>query len=216
MKRNIDMSEITDGKLYTANDLVRLGCDDCKGCSACCGGMGTSILLDPYDIYMMTKGLHCTFDKLLNEAVELNMVDGMILPNLKMARDSEQCSFLDGNGRCTIHSFRPGICRLFPLGRIYEEEGFRYFLQVNECKKKNRTKMKVSQWLGISRLKTYERYISDWHTLVQAVETDLNQIQDIAQKKQIAVTFLQLFYMLPYDEEKDFYIQFYERMNRIR
>ena len=35
MKRKIDMSEISDGKLYTANDMVRADCHDCEGCSAC-------------------------------------------------------------------------------------------------------------------------------------------------------------------------------------
>ena len=47
MKREIDMSEISDGKLYTANDMVRADCHDCEGCSACCKGMGNSIILDP-------------------------------------------------------------------------------------------------------------------------------------------------------------------------
>ena len=35
-----------------------------------------------------------------------------------MAEDSESCTFLDENGRCSIHPFRPGICRLFPLDAI--------------------------------------------------------------------------------------------------
>ena len=49
MKRYIDLNEISDGKLYTANDLVKADCHDCKGCSACCQGMGSSIVLDPMD-----------------------------------------------------------------------------------------------------------------------------------------------------------------------
>lgn len=50
MERNWDLSERTDGRLYTKNDMVKAGCNDCKGCSACCHGMGESIVLDPYDI----------------------------------------------------------------------------------------------------------------------------------------------------------------------
>ena len=48
-----------------------------------------------------------------------------------MNNEKEACYFLNEEGRCSIHSFRPGICRLFPLGRFYEEEGFRYFLQIH-------------------------------------------------------------------------------------
>ena len=39
--------------LYSNNDMVKLGCNDCKGCFSCCCGMGQSILLDPYDIYQL-------------------------------------------------------------------------------------------------------------------------------------------------------------------
>ena len=51
MERNWDLSEMTDGKLYIENDMARIGCNDCEGCSKCCHNMGESIVLDPYDIY---------------------------------------------------------------------------------------------------------------------------------------------------------------------
>lgn len=31
MLRNIDLDEISDGKLYTAGDLAKVGCQDCEG-----------------------------------------------------------------------------------------------------------------------------------------------------------------------------------------
>ena len=116
MKRNVDMNEISDGKLYELNDLVKADCNDCKGCYACCQGMGQSIQLDPLDIYHLTTGLHTTFEQLLGSAIELNVVDGVILPNLKMSEEKDACVFLNEEGRCGVHAFRPGICRLFPLG----------------------------------------------------------------------------------------------------
>ena len=54
MERNVTMAEISDGKLYSRDDMVKAGCDDCRGCSACCHGMGNSIVLDPYDVYRLT------------------------------------------------------------------------------------------------------------------------------------------------------------------
>ena len=41
MKREIDMREISDGKLYGPNDLVKADCGDCHGCFACCQKNGT-------------------------------------------------------------------------------------------------------------------------------------------------------------------------------
>lgn len=60
MKRNVRLEDISDGKLYTANDLVKADCHDCEGCSACCRGMA-SIVLDPYDVWQLCMGLGKTF-----------------------------------------------------------------------------------------------------------------------------------------------------------
>ena len=49
MLRNIDISDISDGKKYSINDMARVGCSDCSGCSKCCSDMGDFIILDPYD-----------------------------------------------------------------------------------------------------------------------------------------------------------------------
>ena len=105
MERNVSMDEISDGRLYGLNDMVKADCRDCEGCSACCRGMGTSIVLDPLDIYRLTAGLGESFEKLLAGGVELNLADGLILPNLRMAGEKEQCVFLDERGRCGIHPF---------------------------------------------------------------------------------------------------------------
>ena len=137
MKRNVDLADISDGKLYTENDMAKLGCNDCEGCSACCQGMGESIVLDPLDIYRLTTGLGKSVEELLQGAIELNVVDGVILPNIAMKSGEEACAFLNAEGRCSIHPYRPGICRLFPLGRYYEDGDYKYILQVNECAKGN-------------------------------------------------------------------------------
>lgn len=49
-----DLQEISDGKIYGCNDMVRAACGDCAGCHACCEKMGTSIVLDPCDIWRLT------------------------------------------------------------------------------------------------------------------------------------------------------------------
>ena len=42
MDREIDMKEVSDGKLYGLRDMVKADCGGCEGCSDCCRGMGTS------------------------------------------------------------------------------------------------------------------------------------------------------------------------------
>mgnify|MGYP000012551798 FL=1 len=214
MLRDIDMSQVSDGRLYSSRDMVKAGCDDCKGCSACCRGMGSSIVLDPYDIYMLTAGLEQSFEQLLGYAIELNLVDGIILPNLKMQGEKEACPFLNEEERCSIHRFRPGFCRMFPLGRIYGEGGFSYFLQVHECKKQPKTKVKINKWLGIPNLKVYEAYINQWHTFLKGVEKILKSFQEQASVKNSTMYLLKTFFLEPYQRDRDFYPQFEERMKK--
>lgn len=210
MERNIDMNEVSDGRLYTANDLVKADCRGCHGCAVCCQGMGHSVILDPLDVFWLCRGLGTGFEALLAERIELYIADRLILPNLRMAGEEERCTFLDPEGRCSIHGFRPGMCRLFPLGRFYEEQGFRYFLQVHECPKPDKGKVKVRKWLDIPELKRYERFITDWHDFLKEqrklVETDPEQI------KPVSMELLNRFYVTPYEPDQDFYEQFYRRL----
>lgn len=216
MRREVSLEEISDGKLYELNDMVKADCGDCKGCSACCQGMGESIILDPLDIYHLESGLHKTFEELLAEALELHVVDGVILPNLKMGGSNERCSFLSEEGRCKIHPFRPGICRIFPLGRLYENNTFRYFLQTGECKKDNRTKVKVSKWIDTKDKRKNQQYIADWHYFLKDVEKSLEREKNDDTIKSKNMYLLNTFYVKPYDEEQDFYTQFYERLAEAR
>lgn len=98
MLREINLDEISDGRLYSSNDMAKTDCKGCDGCSACCHGMGNSIVLDPLDVYRLSTNLSKSVNELLTGPLELNVVDGIILPNLKMARAEEACSFLDTNG----------------------------------------------------------------------------------------------------------------------
>ncbi len=214
MKRDIDIKDISDGKLYTANDMVKTDCHDCIGCSDCCRGMGSSILLDPMDIWRLTSNLQTDFNSLLDKYVELGMVDGLIMPNLKLAGDGESCSFLTAEGRCGIHTFRPGICRLFPLGRIYEENGFKYFLQIHECAKTDKTKIKLKKWLGIPDIKSYEKFVWDWHDFVNKCEEALVELEE-GQQKILTLYLLKTFYQTTYPAD-DFYTEFYQRLDKAK
>lgn len=215
MKRNVKMEEISDGKLYTANDLVKADCGDCEGCSACCRGMGSSIVLDPFDVYRLTEGLGVRFEQLLVEKIELNVVDGIILPNLKMGGAKECCAFLNEEGRCSIHGIRPGICRLFPLGRFYENGSFQYFLQIHECKKENRTKVKVKKWIDTPDLKSYEAFVSQWHYFLLDIQEKFLKIEE-EKIKSVNMFLIQSFYLEPYNKEEDFYSQFTKRLEKVK
>jgi len=200
MRRNVSVEEISDGRRYTADDYVEIGTDQCRGCSDCCR-MDALILLDPLDVYELTRALDQTFAELQsgqgsqsnqggqgirsgqgsqsnqggqgnqsgqggqNGIVTLTVTDGLVLPSLNMR--GGVCPLLGSDGRCTIHELRPGICRLFPLGRSWENGDFTYILQVGECPRAGRKREKVKKWLGIPDLPSYEAYCRQWHKLLE-------------------------------------------------
>ena len=212
MKRYVSLEDISDGHLYTSEDLVKAGCGDCKGCSDCCKSMADTIILDPLDAFRLTTGLSCTFEALLTDRLELGVVDGIILPHMKMSGAPACCSFLNEEGRCSIHDARPGFCRMFPLGRLYEDGTFSYFLQVNECPKENKTKVKVRRWLDTPELGKYEAFTTKWHYYLKEKQNAARESEDDAFRQQISMNILKLFYLLPYDGNTDFYTQFADRM----
>ena len=212
MERHIDLNEISDGKLYGLEDMVRADCAGCVGCSACCMGMGSSVVLDPYDVHRLVKGTGMSFEALLQRHLELNVVDGVILPNLKMAGEKEACAFLNEDGRCTVHAHRPGICRLFPLGRLYEDGSFKYFLQVHECKKGNRSKVKVKKWIDTPDAKKYDDYIARWHYFLKDLQKIAREDEEGTAAKTISLYVLKKFYMEAFNLEQDFFPQFDGRL----
>ncbi|MCR5148870.1 MAG: YkgJ family cysteine cluster protein [Eubacterium sp.] len=123
----------------------------------------------------------------------------------------EGCRFLNDAGRCSIHPYRPGICRLFPLGRIYEGRTFKYFLQVNECSKKNRTKVKVSKWIDTEDIEKYTAFVTKWHNFLKLVAKKGAEAGDETKAKEIFMFVINTFYVVPYEknmEGTDFYKQF--------
>lgn len=209
------MEYIETDCVYGVNDMVRAGCADCAGCHSCCVGMGDSILLDPYDICYLTNNLAKSMDELLQKEVELYFREGLILPNIAMQEVTDACSFLDANGRCSIHSFRPGICRLFPLGRQYEEGEVKYFLVPGECTKENKSKVKVKKWLGIENIKAYQKFLVDWHDFKKQLLQAIKQEEDEVMQKNLNMFILNHFYRKSYAIDT-FYEDFTQRLQQAK
>lgn len=216
MRREVTLEEISDGKLYGINDMVKADCHDCEGCCDCCEGMGDTVILDPLDVFRLSAYLGKTQEQLLEEDLVLDAADGNILPHLKMTGPREQCTFLNREGRCSVHSARPGICRLFPLGRFYEDHSFQYFLQIHECKKQNRSKIKVKKWIDTPDVRNYERFVNDWHYFLKDVQEVLYDSEDTQLIRNLNLYVVSRFYVKPYEADRDFYQQFYERLEEGR
>ncbi len=211
MKPDVNLDAISDGRLYDINDMVKADTGGCNGCSACCHGVGDLVVLTPFDVYEIARHLNRPFDDLLVDRLELRSDNQIALPHLKMHGEQERCGFLDSTDRCAIHGFRPNICRLFPLGRIYEQDDFKYFVQVGACTQPRLAKIKVKKWIGIQNYTANKAFLLAWHQLLKALAFRVKFIRDAQELKTIQEDLLESFYRIPPDTE-DFYAEFFQRL----
>lgn len=208
MKSLRTLEGISDGRMYDIEDTVKADTGGCNGCSACCHHVGDLVVLTPFDAYEMTRCLNSSFDELLTGHLELREKNKILLPHLKMHGASERCSFLNQEDRCSIHGHRPNICRLFPLGRVYEEDDFKYFLQVKGCVKPHLKDVKIKEWIGIENYGANKVFILEWHRLLKALTFRLKFVRDDQELQSINQYLLDTFYRMTLKEGEDFYSAF--------
>lgn len=213
MEHKVDLTEISDGMMYSINDTVTLGCDGCRYLTEkakCCHFAEDTITLDPFDIYELScAGLD--FSTLFQQGIlALSPVDAVLLPHLNFGKDNV-CPFLDESGLCKIHAHRPGLCRLFPLARGFRENSMFYLKQIHECPMQTGTPVTVKDWLGLSDSKEYENFSISWHQLLNDLRTKLSAASDHDAVTALSTRFLTLFYFAPYSAEASFTEQFQAR-----
>ena len=132
-----------------------------------------------------------------------------------MTGTEEACSFLNEQEDVPFTDFA-WLLPYVSSGRIYEDNDFQYFLQTKECPQEPKTKVKIQKWLGIGDIRKYETFVKDWHYFLKQMQERLEGAQDEALSKQFSVQLLQLFYLIPYETEQDFYTQFYFRLEEMK
>jgi hypothetical protein len=123
----MDYKDIENLNYLGPEDTFRFGCDCC---GECCKNRG-DILLNAYDIMRLQEYLDISFQELLFTYCELYIGNNSGLPLVRLRTDA-RCPFLL-HKKCYVQDAKPAVCALFPLGRIYDGEQVRYFLQESRC-----------------------------------------------------------------------------------
>ena len=79
MNRQCALEDISDGRLYTENDMVKVDTGGCRDCAiTCCQGMDKTIILDPYDVHRLCLNLHCSLAHSQQSYLNSHHVSGKI------------------------------------------------------------------------------------------------------------------------------------------
>ncbi len=210
MRLNVSLDEISNGKLYDLNDMVKIDTQNCSGCSACCHGSGRTIIMNPFDVHEILSHGNMEYKTLVKEKIDWHLEEKIMHPHMQNFGEDEACGFLDDEGRCSIHQYRPGVCRLFPLGRFYEQKDFKYFYQPGECVKPILSKVKVKKWIGIRDYDKNKDFVLAWHDFIKALQWRARFIRDEQELEAMNRYLIDRFYDTVWGE--DFYEDFYVRL----
>lgn len=88
--------------------------DECMG--RCC--RKTNIILEPWDLEVMARGLGLNTSDFVDTYAELQIDPETLWPYVHLRHVADgPCAFLAERGHCRIYPLRPRVCRSYPVGR---------------------------------------------------------------------------------------------------
>ncbi|MEG1723784.1 MAG: YkgJ family cysteine cluster protein [Anaerovoracaceae bacterium] len=193
---------LSENKLQSYLDCV-LGMDDtfefeCKQCGKCCRERSEPIILTGYDIYNASKYLNISTLEFVAKYTRGYTGENSHLPIvvLKERQYDNTCPMLRG-GKCTIQAAKPLVCRLYPLGRLYDSRDgeYKYFAQKGSCEGK-KVKTTLRGWLETFDIQTLDCASRLWTSfLMSAVNASLSVLDNPEQLKKFQQSVLFMAYV---------------------
>jgi len=216
-------------------DQYRIGIDDvfafkCRECGKCCRDR-EDILLNSRDVYNIATTLNLTHEQVIEKYCEVYIGQESQIPVVRLMPKgpNRNCPLLKGD-RCLVHSMKPTVCALFPLGRVVssehapEDAGFsrpyeiEYILNKATCGSLKR-KQTVRSWLEMFSISADDQFFIEWNKAVFKIITTVKQykgrpfVTDKVMEMMWGAIFSALY--ADYDTSKDFYLQFQDNITKI-
>ena len=189
----------------------------CTQCGDCCRNR-EDILLTPYDLFRIAGQLGVTPGEVVKTYCEVYLGSSSHFPVVRLlpVGEDKACPFLKEN-HCSIHSSKPTVCALFPLGRAMQYEARNgeqerklfYILQDVDCGLQDQTHT-VEEWLGAFELESSEAWFLEWTDILGKLVTLIHQLEEMLSDKlmQMILNIALTEIYMHYDQGVDFMQQF--------
>lgn len=159
------------------NEPIKLGCNSC---GKCCRDR-EDILLKPNDLYSMAKALNKEPIDIIhycNTYVGNNSNVPIIAIKFRPTTTGTICPFLkkvdDKTYHCRVHSGKPGVCRIYPLGRIEVKDEITYIIQDIKCvTEEEKIETTINEWT-LSKENFGEEYLKAYFGLIMKLKTHIS------------------------------------------
>ena len=216
-------------------DKYRIGLDDvfafrCHSCGKCCK-QREDILLNSRDVYNIAKALKLTHEQVIERYCECYIGQDSRVPIVRLKPEgvNRVCPLLAGS-RCSVHSLKPTVCALYPIGRVLAAESapeelglgspneIQYIINPVECASR-RKKQTVRQWLEMFGIPVEDTFFTVWHKSLFRLIEDVRLFEKQSGPNNSAMDMIwgamyQSIYML-YNVKEEFQPQFDSNIEKL-
>jgi len=215
--------QIYDMSAQEALKVPKLTLDDtfpfsCKACGRCCQNRD-DITLFALDVYRLAGYFGRTPAEIIERYCDRFVGENSRLPLvvLRMVPPKQACPFLR-NKRCSVHSAKPGSCRMYPLARVYELEGPAKFHQIQASCNHEPNTLTVREWIAEFADEENQRAGRLWNDILFPLTAAIHPNRFSCSREQRSemqdVIFHHLY--LQYDPAKEFLPQLTENAENLR
>jgi len=127
----------------------------CQRCAHCCRHLKDSLMLEPRDIFYLSKFLRDqgenveSTEDMLEQFAHLATINGFPIYQMNVTGEADACVFLQG-GACRVYDGRPQVCRMYPFGTAPGERGkdFNYYLCLDHEHHFESGLVRVKDWVS--------------------------------------------------------------------
>lgn len=214
-------------------DSLKIGPDEpfqfhCTMCGKCCVHR-EDIMLTPKDLFSIAKELGKHPEEIVRTYCDTYIGDTSRFPivRLRPTGADNHCPLLKNN-KCSVHSVKPVVCAMFPIGRVLSASGdglkaeditpdtVQYIFVKPGCGDDSETHT-VREWFGEFGIPMEDEFFVSWQRTLNAVSMAIRRLEPKMDPELMKSVWSAVFGMiyLNYDSERDFLAQFSDNSKRI-